>query len=91
MSAGEARCNQSAIALSFGRKQREPLSQCSNKKPREEIGDSNSAVIASHASTATIGPYNRRNPKLLSPQQQRTYYQTKQIKIEISKIQKVWN
>ena len=31
MSTGDAKCNQSAIAMSFGRKQREPSSQRSNK------------------------------------------------------------
>ena len=67
MSTGDAKRNQSTIALSFGRKQGQSSIQRSNKRLRQEIEDPNPAVIVNQASTATIIEETvNTNPNLLS-------------------------
>ena len=74
MPTGDARRSQSAMVLSFGRKQGESSNQRSNKRQREEIEDLNVTVIVSEASTATITKETvNSNPNLLSPFLTQTY------------------
>ena len=86
-STGDARRSQSAIALSFSKKQGESSSQRS-KRSREQMEDQTPTIMVSQASTATITNETvNTNPNLLSPFSTQTqYHNTDGLAIKLNRL-----